>query len=312
MDNEPGSNDKEAQGSLSNNESFILWNALAGENRRFLHVVGDNAFWQVPFPQRLALLSWGAFAANLIGFPFAYYFIQRMHYKGALVLACWLAGLAMVCLAEAAPPRIALSVICGLVLGHLASYDHYRHVRFKEQLWPWVPEFCGTPWGAGCTVAGAFVFLMVSAAGVDSESRGSDMMFALSIFVMLGVVLVVYFVPTMVAFKRVHPNRWAIFVINFCFGSTGIGWLGALIWALHKVHDPGDGRSAGGESGLNLFVNDTKIVELKVPLNEAFAPSGNAGIADLEKLAGLFERGLLSEQEYSSQKKRILKELHPD
>lgn len=47
---------------------------------------------------------------------------------------------------------------------------------------------------------------------------------------------VLYVVPTMVAFRRGHPNRWAILAVNVFFGTTGIGWAGALVWALHAVH----------------------------------------------------------------------------
>jgi hypothetical protein len=43
------------------------------------------------------------------------------------------------------------------------------------------------------------------------------------------------FVPTIVAFARHHHNRVAIFVLNFFFGWTGIGWVICLVWALTAV-----------------------------------------------------------------------------
>ena len=46
--------------------------------------------------------------------------------------------------------------------------------------------------------------------------------------------LVFYFVPTIVAAARHHRNTLAIFLVNFFFGWTGIGWVGALIWAVIK------------------------------------------------------------------------------
>ncbi len=135
-------------------------------------------------------------------------------------------------------------------------------------------------------------------------------MFLVLLLLFIGLAcFVIYFLPTIIAFSRAHPNRWPVFLINLFFGSTGIGWLGALIWSLHKVHDPVSGRSAGGESGLNIFANDAKIVELKTPpeLPKSAGPSPN--IADLERLASLFERGLLSEPEYKQQKERLLRDL---
>jgi hypothetical protein len=45
------------------------------------------------------------------------------------------------------------------------------------------------------------------------------------------VLLVVYYVPTMVAYKRGHINATAIFVANFLLGWTVIGWAVAMVWA---------------------------------------------------------------------------------
>jgi hypothetical protein len=55
----------------------------------------------------------------------------------------------------------------------------------------------------------------------------------------LGVLsLVLFFLPTIIAFRRDHRNRWVIFLINFVFGATVLGWIGALIWAMNKIDDP--------------------------------------------------------------------------
>ena len=55
----------------------------------------------------------------------------------------------------------------------------------------------------------------------------------------LGVLsLVLFFLPTIIAFRRDHRNRWVIFLINLVFGATVLGWIGALIWAMNKIADP--------------------------------------------------------------------------
>lgn len=46
------------------------------------------------------------------------------------------------------------------------------------------------------------------------------------------VALVVYFIPSIVAFNRGHENKMAILVINTFFGWSLIGWVGALVWAV--------------------------------------------------------------------------------
>lgn len=55
-----------------------------------------------------------------------------------------------------------------------------------------------------------------------------------TIFMPLTVIvgLVVYFVPTIVAAFRNHTQTVAIFCLNLFLGWSGIGWIGALIWAV--------------------------------------------------------------------------------
>ena len=60
----------------------------------------------------------------------------------------------------------------------------------------------------------------------------------------LIVLLLLYFVPSVVAFARHHHNQWAIFALNLFLGWSVLGWIGALVWSLtrpsqvvHVVHD---------------------------------------------------------------------------
>jgi hypothetical protein len=78
----------------------------------------------------------------------------------------------------------------------------------------------------------------------------------LLMLILLGIV---FFLPSILAFRRQHPNRWVIFVLNlFTAPTAGITWLVGIVWALNKVHVSTAG-SSGGESGLNVFVNDEKV-----------------------------------------------------
>ena len=45
--------------------------------------------------------------------------------------------------------------------------------------------------------------------------------------------LVVFLLPTLIAFGRGHHYKWIIFVVNV-FGSSllGVGWIAAFIWAV--------------------------------------------------------------------------------
>ncbi len=47
-------------------------------------------------------------------------------------------------------------------------------------------------------------------------------------------ILVVYFVPSIVGYSNKKKNSQAILVLNFFLGWTIIGWIVALIWATTK------------------------------------------------------------------------------
>jgi len=50
---------------------------------------------------------------------------------------------------------------------------------------------------------------------------------------MLFIVLaIVYFVPSMVAWRKDAPRFQALFALNLLTGWTFIGWVAALIWAM--------------------------------------------------------------------------------
>ncbi|WP_116964067.1 superinfection immunity protein [Fastidiosibacter lacustris] len=57
--------------------------------------------------------------------------------------------------------------------------------------------------------------------------------FPLSTVVLLGVLaLLLYFLPSYIAFKKQHPNSIIIFVVNLLFGFTFIIWIVCLILAI--------------------------------------------------------------------------------
>ncbi|WP_421521897.1 superinfection immunity protein [Ochrobactrum quorumnocens] len=145
----------------------------------------------------------------------------------------------------------------------------------------------------------------------------------LILIVLLGfaLILVVIFIPTIVAFRRVHPNRWLIFVVNFAFGGTIIGWIAALIWALRAVHISESG-SNGGESGINLFANDPVTMRIEPALNNSNVPIDPAlqataqaktakddAVATLQRLKALADSGAISTEEYAALKAPVLRRL---
>ncbi len=54
----------------------------------------------------------------------------------------------------------------------------------------------------------------------------------LVIILIAVVAFVIHFLPVFVAGSRHAKNFWWIFLINFFFGWTLIGWVIALVWAV--------------------------------------------------------------------------------
>jgi threonine/homoserine/homoserine lactone efflux protein len=50
-------------------------------------------------------------------------------------------------------------------------------------------------------------------------------------FVLLVLVWWLYFLPTMIALGRGHPQWGVIAVLNLLLGWTIVGWVGTLVWA---------------------------------------------------------------------------------
>lgn len=133
---------------------------------------------------------------------------------------------------------------------------------------------------------------------MQPDSHAGDLIFLGIVFLIAGII---YIIPSIVAFRRDHPNRWIILVINVAFGGTIIGWGIALVWAMRAAHRVGS-TSSGGESGLNLFVNDVKRVQVVEP-----PPLPQSSIAqELERLHGLLTRGAISQGEFDDLKARLL------
>lgn len=46
--------------------------------------------------------------------------------------------------------------------------------------------------------------------------------------------IIFYFLPSLVAYVRHHKNILAIFMLNLLLGWTVLGWVGSLVWSLVK------------------------------------------------------------------------------
>jgi hypothetical protein len=124
-------------------------------------------------------------------------------------------------------------------------------------------------------------------------------------WVVLGVVavlflLLVYGLPTYIAFKRNHEFKWIILAINIVLGASGLGWLIAFVWAVwpqdKTLADPLLGNPTGTgrrNVGHTLGEMQASAAQKRDPLDE------------LEKLGALRAKGVLTEEEFAQEKSRI-------
>ena len=47
-------------------------------------------------------------------------------------------------------------------------------------------------------------------------------------------VLIIYFIPSILAAQKKKKNSFAIFLVNLLLGWTLLGWIVALVWAATK------------------------------------------------------------------------------
>jgi len=57
-------------------------------------------------------------------------------------------------------------------------------------------------------------------------------------FIAVMLLIGIYLLPTLIAYKREHHNRHAIAALNILLGWVLLGWVGALVWSLTAVDRP--------------------------------------------------------------------------
>lgn len=106
------------------------------------------------------------------------------------------------------------------------------------------------------------------------------LMKAMSILIIL-IAVAIYFAPTLIAFKRSHPNKVWVLLLNVLLGWTCFGWATALVWS---------------------FI-DKDLTEL---IQSGITSGRSTRYADIEKLSELKNNGAITEEEFLSEKNKLL------
>lgn len=104
--------------------------------------------------------------------------------------------------------------------------------------------------------------------------------------VFLAVLVIVYFLPGIIATNREHASAGGIWVLNIFLGWTLLGWVVALAWAC--AHSPAEPSTPAGRTPAAPAVNH------------------DATAVALRKLHQLKSEGLITEDDFEAKKRRIL------
>lgn len=105
------------------------------------------------------------------------------------------------------------------------------------------------------------------------------------------VLLALYFLPTIIAWRRGKSNIISIFLLNFFLGWSFIGWMISLFWA------------CSSEQPQTVIVNNTySNHEPKMKVRTSY----DSKLDNLQRLKTLLDTGVLSQAEFDEQKAKIL------
>lgn len=125
-------------------------------------------------------------------------------------------------IALAIPILLIAAMIAGLFLKSFNDARVERHLTISQAIGEWRSSSAAEE--AGLTPA--------QRERRDMNASAKMMACPFAIFMIAG-----YFVPTVIAFWRKHPQVVAIAVLNVFLGWTFLGWLGSLVWALVVTND---------------------------------------------------------------------------
>ncbi len=118
-------------------------------------------------------------------------------------------------------------------------------------------------------------------------------------------IAVIFFYPSLIAYKRGHAYKNIILVINLVFGFTGFGWALAMIWAIFpsekSLIDPVVGNPTGlGRRNAGDTVGSAKQGSVR-------GASFEKKTDDLiDSLIDMRSKGLITDEEFSRKKREIL------
>jgi Na+/H+-dicarboxylate symporter len=108
-------------------------------------------------------------------------------------------------------------------------------------------------------------------------------------------ILIIYFLPTIVALSRKKSNRTAIFFLNLFLGWTFVGWIVSLVWACTTNNQL-----------QTIVVNNNPQTTPEHRAETIKQPNYDEKLDSLQRLKDLLDSGVLSQVEFEEQKAKVL------
>jgi len=125
-------------------------------------------------------------------------------------------------------------------------------------------------------------------------------------YIFLAIVLLgLYFLPTIIAFRRDHAYKGIILVINLVFGLTGLGWAGSLIWAIFPSEKSLIDPIVGNPTGTGMRNTGDTLGSAAVGKTRGVDKESQA-TREIREASELFQSGHISEEEYNALKRKII------
>jgi hypothetical protein len=77
------------------------------------------------------------------------------------------------------------------------------------------------------------------------------------------IVIILYFLPFFIGAARGAGNQLGILIVNVALGWTGIGWLGALVWAVSAAPGRDRERRRMIEQDVLMRLSEMRLSERK-------------------------------------------------
>jgi Superinfection immunity protein/Short C-terminal domain len=115
----------------------------------------------------------------------------------------------------------------------------------------------------------------------------------LDLFILGLLYLSAYMLPGIIAILRKHPQRAGIILVTIFAGWTVIGWVATLIWSFITPQPP---------VIINPYANPQPIPPAAAPQ----LPAAQNTLQQLQALADLLDRNMLTKEEFEAEKQKIL------